>query len=56
MSTNKVYGDAPNELPREELPLRFEFALEPTAPASTKPAVSIGACTAYSASANSPAT
>jgi CDP-paratose 2-epimerase len=25
MSTNKVYGDAPNELPREELPLRYEF-------------------------------
>jgi CDP-paratose 2-epimerase len=26
MSTNKVYGDAPNELPLVELPLRYDFA------------------------------
>jgi CDP-paratose 2-epimerase len=26
MSTNKVYGDAPNELPLKELPTRFDFA------------------------------
>src|SRR5262249_11480873 len=26
MSTNKVYGDAPNELPLRELPLRWEYA------------------------------
>lgn len=28
MSTNKVYGDAPNELPLKELPLRWEYARE----------------------------
>jgi CDP-paratose 2-epimerase len=28
MSTNKVYGDVPNELPLVELPTRYEFALE----------------------------
>ena len=27
MSTNKVYGDAPNELPLNELPTRWEYAL-----------------------------
>jgi CDP-paratose 2-epimerase len=27
MSTNKVYGDAPNELPLVELPTRWDFAL-----------------------------
>jgi CDP-paratose 2-epimerase len=26
MSTNKVYGDAPNELPLVEMPLRYDFA------------------------------
>ena len=26
MSTNKVYGDAPNEIPLEELPTRWEYA------------------------------
>src|SRR3954466_7109242 len=26
MSTNKVYGDAPNELPMKELPTRWEYA------------------------------
>jgi CDP-paratose 2-epimerase len=26
MSTNKVYGDAPNELPLKELPTRFDYA------------------------------
>jgi CDP-paratose 2-epimerase len=26
MSTNKVYGDAPNEIPLVELPLRYEYA------------------------------
>src|SRR5207237_10559408 len=26
MSTNKVYGDAPNELPLTELPTRWEYA------------------------------
>jgi CDP-paratose 2-epimerase len=26
MSTNKVYGDAPNELPLDELPLRWDYA------------------------------
>src|SRR5262245_52814576 len=26
MSTNKVYGDAPNELPLRELPLRWDYA------------------------------
>jgi CDP-paratose 2-epimerase len=26
LSTNKVYGDAPNELPRVELPRRFDYA------------------------------
>lgn len=26
LSTNKVYGDAPNELPLEELPTRWEYA------------------------------
>jgi len=26
MSTNKVYGDAPNELPLKELPTRWEYA------------------------------
>lgn len=26
MSTNKVYGDAPNEIPRVELPLRWDYA------------------------------
>ena len=26
MSTNKVYGDAPNELPLRELPLRYDYA------------------------------
>jgi CDP-paratose 2-epimerase len=26
MSTNKVYGDAPNELPLKELPLRWEYS------------------------------
>ena len=26
MSTNKVYGDAPNELPLQELPTRWEYA------------------------------
>jgi CDP-paratose 2-epimerase len=26
MSTNKVYGDAPNEIPRRELPTRWDFA------------------------------
>lgn len=26
MSTNKVYGDAPNEIPLAELPLRYEYA------------------------------
>jgi CDP-paratose 2-epimerase len=26
MSTNKVYGDSPNELPLEELPTRWEYA------------------------------
>ena len=28
MSTNKVYGDAPNELPLKELETRWEFADE----------------------------
>ena len=28
MSTNKVYGDAPNELPMVELPTRWDFARE----------------------------
>jgi CDP-paratose 2-epimerase len=28
LSTNKVYGDAPNELPLKELPLRWEYARE----------------------------
>ncbi len=28
MSTNKVYGDAPNELPLKELPLRWDYAQE----------------------------
>ena len=28
MSTNKVYGDAPNELPLRELPTRYDYALE----------------------------
>ncbi len=28
MSTNKVYGDAPNELPRVELPARYDFEAE----------------------------
>ena len=28
MSTNKVYGDAPNELPLKELPQRWEYARE----------------------------
>ena len=28
MSTNKVYGDAPNELPLKELPLRWDYARE----------------------------
>ena len=28
MSTNKVYGDAPNELPLVECPTRWEYALE----------------------------
>lgn len=28
MSTNKVYGDAPNELPLAELPTRWDFARE----------------------------
>lgn len=28
MSTNKVYGDAPNELPLKELPKRWEYARE----------------------------
>lgn len=28
MSTNKVYGDAPNELPLKELPTRWEYARE----------------------------
>jgi CDP-paratose 2-epimerase len=28
MSSNKVYGDAPNELPLRELPTRFDFARE----------------------------
>jgi CDP-paratose 2-epimerase len=28
MSTNKVYGDAPNELPLKELPERFDYARE----------------------------
>jgi CDP-paratose 2-epimerase len=27
MSTNKVYGDAPNELPLKELPTRWDYAL-----------------------------
>ena len=26
MSNNKVYGDAPNELPLVELPTRFDYA------------------------------
>ena len=26
MSTNKVYGDAPNELPLNELPTRYDYA------------------------------
>ena len=26
MSTNKVYGDAPNELPLKELPSRWDYA------------------------------
>jgi CDP-paratose 2-epimerase len=26
MSTNKVYGDAPNELPLKELPTRWDYA------------------------------
>lgn len=26
MSTNKVYGDAPNEIPLQELPMRWEYA------------------------------
>lgn len=26
LSTNKVYGDAPNEIPRVELPTRFDYA------------------------------
>lgn len=28
MSTNKVYGDAPNELPLKELPMRWDYANE----------------------------
>ena len=28
MSTNKVYGDAPNELPLKELETRWEYADE----------------------------
>jgi CDP-paratose 2-epimerase len=28
MSTNKVYGDVPNELPMKELPTRWEYARE----------------------------
>jgi CDP-paratose 2-epimerase len=28
LSTNKVYGDAPNELPLQELPTRYDYALE----------------------------
>ena len=28
MSTNKVYGDAPNELPLKELPRRWDYARE----------------------------
>ncbi|MBK7644449.1 MAG: NAD-dependent epimerase/dehydratase family protein [Planctomycetes bacterium] len=28
LSTNKVYGDAPNEVPRVELPTRFDYARE----------------------------
>jgi CDP-paratose 2-epimerase len=28
LSTNKVYGDAPNKVPLKELPTRWEFALE----------------------------
>ena len=28
LSTNKVYGDAPNELPLEELPTRWEYSRE----------------------------
>ena len=28
MSTNKVYGDSPNELPLEELETRWEYADE----------------------------
>ena len=28
MSTNKVYGDAPNELPLKELPQRWDYARE----------------------------
>src|SRR5205823_6362670 len=28
MSTNKVYGDAPNEIPLVELPTRWDYAVE----------------------------
>jgi hypothetical protein len=28
MSTNKVYSDAPNELPLRELPTRYDYGLE----------------------------
>ena len=50
MSTNKVYGDAPNELPLMELETRWEYAdPRPTITASTRLPDRPDACTRSSA-------
>ena len=56
MSTNKVYGDKPNELPLKELDTRWDYAERPTSTASRKRSASTRANIACSAPRKSPAT
>ena len=56
MSTNKVYGDAPNHLPLVELETRYDYADPQTTTASRKRSRSTTACTACSARARLPPT
>jgi nucleoside-diphosphate-sugar epimerase len=56
LSTNKVYGDAPNELPLVELATRVGLRPRSTTTASAKTAASIATSTASSALRSSPRT
>jgi hypothetical protein len=47
MSTNKVYGDSPNEIPLKELGTRYDYAGWRTLLASTNPAASTRLCIRY---------